>query len=206
MKRLQIVIVILIVVLLATALGLLSLLKMAREFPASRPGLAMFHIGYERTADKSQFLMNYQTRLIQHNGYHIPPPVDQFLIGRLAIAADGSDEAMAIIKFYRRTPVSRWVGLGKINDSLKKTLISQLLADQDDDMPVAQDLESTLLQVEFLRRDGKLGKASMSGLETTEQRRLAVRAFKLWWGNGSTWPENKQVNPLEGTGVAVVEP
>jgi hypothetical protein len=206
MKRLQIAFAILVVALLAVALGLLALLKVARDWPDSRPGRAMFEIGYSRTADKMQFLLNYQDRLASHNDNGIPAQVDRFLVGRLAVIAPESNEWVAIVKFYRRMPISAWTGLGGSSEPIKKALISELIASLDEELPVVQDFEPTLLQVESLRSGAPLNDAKLEGTETTESRRLAVRAFKLWWRNGTTWPENKVVNPLEGTGVAVVKP
>ena len=205
MKRLQIAMFVMVIAMLAMTIGLLAVMNVARNQPDSRPGRAMFNVGYDRTADKMQFLLNYQARLASRNDNRIPPLVDRFLAGRLAIATPGSDEWLAIVKFYRRIPVDRWGYLGRCSESVKKTLIAELVAGLDDEMPVVQDFEPTLLQIEFLRRDDHLGQAKLVGSDTTEARRLAARALKQWWGNGATWPENKVVNPLEGTGVAVVK-
>ena len=180
--------------------------------PQSPLGHYVFHASYLFPPTRSVFLKFYSWSLYKCNGGTIPPAIDKFIVCRLWYA-ENKPEWAGIIHFYLLQEPSRWsFSLGQSTDALKSKVIDDLF--QRFETLTPEDQVDALILIECLRLDGRLYKGRFSSesvyswnMQTNEVTYYpegiakAHKSFKEWWSTGR--PENKNVNPLQGTGMSI---
>jgi hypothetical protein len=181
--------------------------------PKSRLGHYIFYVGYSLPMDRLQFLLFYEWSLRQHNANSAPSDINNFLIKRLSNSGD-LNEWQAIITFYITMDTSCWPKtLVHLPDSLKKRMIDNIFL-QLDSLDSYQST-SALFLIESLRSGHLPYKGGFNNFwiydrgkykVNTAQVKIVKKSFSNWWGDGSTWPANKNKRPLDGTGTAIISP
>lgn len=181
--------------------------------PESTLGHHIFYIGYSSPINRSQFLLFYEWSLRQHNANSAPSDIHNFLIERFSNSSD-INEWQAIINFYITMDTSRWPEtLVHLPDNLKKRIIDNIFLQLDSFD--ARQTNSALYLIESLRSGSLPYKGGFSNLwiydngkykVNTKQIEIVKKSFNHWWGDGSTWPTNKNQIPLEGTGTKIISP
>lgn len=174
--------------------------------PQASAGLALFHVGYSFHPTRPLFLGFYRSILRNFNGSYIPSPVDTFLAERLWDCR-GTSEWTGILDFQLAQTPYRWgQAMSHLPDELKRDIISDLMQRCDAAQP--RETLMILLLVESLRRDESFSKTHFIKpyVSTDVMYPIIRERFKTWWGDGSAWPANKTVDPLQDTGIIVHSP
>ncbi len=180
--------------------------------PQSSVGHYVFHAGYLFPPTRSIFLRFYSWSLYKWNSGTIPSAIDKFIVYRLW-DAENKPEWAGIIHFYLLQGPSRWsYSLGQSTDTLKSKVIEDLFRRFESLTP--EDQVDALILIECLRLDGRLHKGCFSYDSVYSWNRqtnvwtyypegiaIAHKGFKEWWSTG--WPENKNVNPLQGKEMSI---
>ncbi len=180
--------------------------------PQSPVGHYVFHAGYLFPPTRSVFLKFYSWSLYKWNSGTIPSAIDEFIVCRLWYA-ENKPEWTGIIHFYLLQGPSRWShSLGQSTDTLKSKVIEDLF--QRFETLTPENQVDALILIECLRLEGCLYKGRFFSDSVYSWNRQtnevtyfpkgiakAHKNFKEWWSTG--WPENKNVNPLQGTGMSI---
>jgi hypothetical protein len=165
--------------------------------PQTLIGRSIFYAGYLFPPTRPQHLQFYRWSIQSFdNGY---PMENDFLLKQLS-SSRGSAEETGIVDFYIGIEASRWrEELIHANDEQKKQIIGSII-NRLDKIPVAS-VENALLLVEMLRRNELIGKGGFMGKD--KDLKTLADAYRKWWRDGSTWPANKNQNPLAGIDIKV---
>jgi hypothetical protein len=172
--------------------------------PGSGPAQWWFVRSYERAANRSLAIRNYQSHLTRISG-HLPEEIRNFLLERFE-QSHGTPEGDAVLDLFLHEGAARasWPFL-RSPEEVRGLMIGNILKRPQ----IGVD---ELLFVEWLRRGEVLGKGGFSLRQPpapgdlaawrddaahSQERRTA--AYRKWWGDGSRWPENEDEEPLAGT-------
>ena len=183
-------------------LGFLSslflLFQYAKIEPQSAVGTLLFELRYASRGNTDELLINESARLGESNGWYVPAGHDQLLMDQLRLTKQSVAERDAILKFYLR---HRGIGESRIALSLSDQEQYKLIDGFVDLLREVSDEEvgKVIGSIDELRTRQTISKEGFYGKDLAEARRLVI----AWWGDGQAWPDNRKIDPLDGSGMGV---
>ena len=188
----------------AVALNFVALLS-----PRSTLGWNRFHLLYDRTDDKSGFLDDYRTRIMDHGGGYVPDATAGFLARRLEVSNDPR-EVSAIVHFDALQAGGREAGaLFHLSDRARRRVALTVLSDWKT-YPQAH-AEHAFVLIEGLRKNTMLGKANVIGphfdwADSREKVAPVAALFERWNRHYSATPFVERPDPLAGSPYVIEAP